>query len=170
MLKGLQYVGNGHGLSVMLYGSYKSVTVTWDRPYHFTQRDNISDEAKKYYLKNYRPLGIKLIEEREADTEPDQIKDENPVETSDETPAEETPVEDEVKNPEDADETPAEDDSEGETSNEEDKVETPAETPAEEILEAPKKEELTDKFICEECGAEFASARGLASHKNKTHQ
>lgn len=28
---------------------------------------------------------------------------------------------------------------------------------------------LEDKFICEICGAEFASARGLSSHKNRTH-
>lgn len=26
-----------------------------------------------------------------------------------------------------------------------------------------------DSFICDICGAEFASARGLASHKNKVH-
>lgn len=26
-----------------------------------------------------------------------------------------------------------------------------------------------DKFICDECGAEFASARGLASHKSRAH-
>lgn len=28
---------------------------------------------------------------------------------------------------------------------------------------------VEDKFICDICKAEFASARGLASHKNRTH-
>lgn len=49
-------------------------------------------------------------------------------------------------------------------------IKAPESPAAEETVETPKKEEVTDKFICEECGAEFASARGLASHKNKTHQ
>lgn len=35
--------------------------------------------------------------------------------------------------------------------------------------ESPKPEILLDKFICDECGAEFASARGLNNHKNKAH-
>lgn len=28
---------------------------------------------------------------------------------------------------------------------------------------------IEDKFICDICGAEFASARGLNSHKNRAH-
>lgn len=31
-------------------------------------------------------------------------------------------------------------------------------------------EESNDTFVCDICGAEFASARGLNSHKNKVHQ
>lgn len=45
--------------------------------------------------------------------------------------------------------------------------ETPAEVEPEE-----EEEELgstSDQYVCEECGAEFASARGLASHKSKAH-
>ena len=39
-------------------------------------------------------------------------------------------------------------------------------TPSE---KSPEPEILLDKFICDECGAEFASARGLNNHKNKAH-
>lgn len=80
MLKGLQYVGNANGILVMLYKSYKTVEVTWDKPYHFTKKDNVSEEAKKYYQKQYRPLGIKIVEEVDADTEPAKIPEFKPEE------------------------------------------------------------------------------------------
>lgn len=35
--------------------------------------------------------------------------------------------------------------------------------------EKPVPKEVDDKFICDICGAEFASARGLNSHKNRAH-
>ena len=44
-----------------------------------------------------------------------------------------------------------------------------AEDPMEEPQESLTEEILQDKFICEECGAEFGSARGLASHMNRVH-
>lgn len=65
MLIGLQYVGNANGITIMLYKSYKTVTVTWDKAYKFTNRDNISENARKYYLKNYMPLGLRLIEDKD---------------------------------------------------------------------------------------------------------
>lgn len=52
----------------------------------------------------------------------------------------------------------------------------PVPTPVDEDLTAeetdptvPTEVEIVDKFICEKCGAEFASARGLTSHMNKLH-
>lgn len=39
-----------------------------------------------------------------------------------------------------------------------------------EVKEDPEEEKVApDSFFCDICGAEFASARGLASHKNKVH-
>lgn len=35
--------------------------------------------------------------------------------------------------------------------------------------EEEKKPEVSDKFICDICGEEFGSARGLNSHKNRAH-
>lgn len=39
------------------------------------------------------------------------------------------------------------------------------------VVETPpaQEQETGDTFICDICGAEFGSARGLASHKNRTH-
>lgn len=51
---------------------------------------------------------------------------------------------------------------ENEEKNEEDGV-----SPEEEKKSEPEVAE--DKFVCEYCGAEFASARGLNSHKNRVH-
>lgn len=52
----------------------------------------------------------------------------------------------------------------------------PTPTPVDEDLTAEETDptvstevEIVDKFICEKCGAEFASARGLTSHMNKLH-
>lgn len=45
-------------------------------------------------------------------------------------------------------------------------VETPK---VEEVNPAVEEPAVTDKFICDTCGAEFASAKGLSSHKNKAH-
>lgn len=42
------------------------------------------------------------------------------------------------------------------------------ETPIVEFADAVE-DKAPDSFICDICGAEFASARGLASHKNKAH-
>lgn len=43
---------------------------------------------------------------------------------------------------------------------------TPEEEAAPQVEEIPVNE---DKFICEICKAEFASARGLSSHMNRAH-
>lgn len=42
------------------------------------------------------------------------------------------------------------------------------ETPIEEVTNV-EEDKVPDSFTCDVCGAEFASARGLASHKNKAH-
>lgn len=84
MYRGLQYVGRGNGISVQLYKSYTSVILTWDKSYTFTDKDNTSDEAIAWYTKNYRPLGVRVIEDEgvdndkpiEAYTEPSTAKDE----------------------------------------------------------------------------------------------
>lgn len=54
------------------------------------------------------------------------------------------------------------------------RVESPLEESEDIKEEAPKDTEETptineDKFICKECGLEFASARGLNTHINKVH-
>lgn len=53
-------------------------------------------------------------------------------------------------------------------------AETPVATEPEDVQEVQEEvpettEVVEDKFICEECGAEFASARGLSSHMNRVH-
>lgn len=91
MLKGLQYVGNGRGLSVMLYRSYKSVIVSWDKPYAFTNKDIVNDDAKKYYSRNYGPLGIKLVEDNTILPELDASKVEDSAVATVDTKEEPTP-------------------------------------------------------------------------------
>lgn len=49
----------------------------------------------------------------------------------------------------------------------EDPTEVLEESP-EEIVEEP--ETLSDKFICDICGQEYASARSLAAHKARSHK
>lgn len=44
---------------------------------------------------------------------------------------------------------------------------TPA--PNEETADPVESEEDPTRFICKECGSEFASARGLSTHMNKAH-
>lgn len=59
-----------------------------------------------------------------------------------------------------------------EGSNEEDSQEDLKEESQDDSKEESKEESTTpvsDKFICDVCGAEFASARGLTSHKNRSH-
>lgn len=38
-----------------------------------------------------------------------------------------------------------------------------------EVKEEQKETPVDDKFVCDICGAEFASARALSAHRNKTH-
>lgn len=77
MIKGLTYVGRGNGVSVELYKSYKSVVVSWNKPYEFSAKDIRSDEAKSYYERNFHRLGIRVIEGLEQDTEPEQMPTEH---------------------------------------------------------------------------------------------
>lgn len=62
-IKGLQYLGKGNGISIVLYKSYKSVILSWNKPYNFTSRDITTKEAKDYYINNYHELGVRLVEE-----------------------------------------------------------------------------------------------------------
>lgn len=45
-----------------------------------------------------------------------------------------------------------------------------AEASTEGAADSTEAEVLESKFICDECGAEFASSRGLASHKARVHE
>lgn len=60
---GLQYTGKREeGLSLILYRSYKTVSIAPKRPYHFTERDNTSLEARHYYEK-MSGLGVAIMDE-----------------------------------------------------------------------------------------------------------
>lgn len=59
---GLAYTGHREeGISLMLFRSYKTVTISKRNPYRFTQRDNVSAEAFNYYNGKCKKLGIKVI-------------------------------------------------------------------------------------------------------------
>lgn len=65
---GLQYKGNREeGISLILYRSYKTISISPKRPYHFTGRDDTSIEARRYYEKMSK-LGVAVLEDStEAD-------------------------------------------------------------------------------------------------------
>lgn len=59
---GLKYVGSREeGISLVLYRSYKTVSVTPRKPYRFTPKDNVSDEARHYY-QGLSHLGIAILD------------------------------------------------------------------------------------------------------------
>lgn len=59
---GLKYVGKREeGIMVMLFKSYKTVRITKAKPYKFTERDRVDEEACNYYKKLTSKLGIALI-------------------------------------------------------------------------------------------------------------
>lgn len=59
---GLKYIGNREeGISLVLYRSYKTVSVTPRRPYRFTPKDNVSEEARHYY-QGLSHLGIAILD------------------------------------------------------------------------------------------------------------
>lgn len=60
---GLKYVGNREeGISLLLYRSYKTVSITPRKPYEFTPRDNVSLEARHYY-EGMKNLGINIVDD-----------------------------------------------------------------------------------------------------------
>lgn len=60
---GLQYKGNREeGISLILYRSYKTISISPKRPYHFTGRDDTSMEARRYYEKMSK-LGVAVLED-----------------------------------------------------------------------------------------------------------
>lgn len=59
---GLVYTGHREeGISLMLFRSYKTVTISKRKPYRFTERDNISQEAMNYYNVRCKQLNIKVV-------------------------------------------------------------------------------------------------------------
>lgn len=73
-MKKLTYIGDKSGVGVVLYKNYRSVIVTWNKPYIFTSADDTSIEAKEYYIRNFHSLGIRVIEDGEV--EKDDLKEE----------------------------------------------------------------------------------------------
>lgn len=63
---GLVYTGHREeGISLMLFKSYKTVTISKRKPYRFTERDNTSQEAVNYYNTKCRQLSIKVVTDPE---------------------------------------------------------------------------------------------------------
>ena len=59
---GLVYTGHREeGISLMLFRSYKTVTISKRKPYRFTERDNTSQEAMNYYNVRCKQLNIKVV-------------------------------------------------------------------------------------------------------------
>lgn len=88
-LVGLRYTGNKkNGISLVLYRSYKTVTLTPLDPYRFTASDNTSLEAVRYYQRQHN-LGIEVILDKELSVH----KSAGPVdEGNNHVAKEETPV------------------------------------------------------------------------------
>lgn len=64
-LLGLKYLGNREeGISLLLYRSYKTVSVVPKKPYRFTERDNTTQEARHYY-EGLGKLGVSIIDSEE---------------------------------------------------------------------------------------------------------
>lgn len=62
---GLKYVGNREeGISLLLYRSYKTVSIGPKKPYHFTVKDNTSLEARHYY-EGLGNLGVRIVDAEE---------------------------------------------------------------------------------------------------------
>lgn len=69
---GLRYIGNREeGISLLLYRSYKTVSISPSKPYRFTARDNTSIEARHYY-EDLSKLGVSIIE-NENELEPKSV-------------------------------------------------------------------------------------------------
>jgi hypothetical protein len=61
-LLGLKYVGyRSSGVALMLYNSYNTVRLDSLHPYIFTESDDTSDEAKKFYESISDELSIELV-------------------------------------------------------------------------------------------------------------
>ena len=65
---GIKYVGaRPHGVSVIMYRSYKKFTVAPNKPYEFTKYDDISYEARNYYRRIARSLKLEVLVEGQED-------------------------------------------------------------------------------------------------------
>ena len=62
---GLKYVGNREeGISLLLYRSYKTVSIGPKKPYRFTAKDNTTLEARHYY-EGLGKFGVTIIDAEE---------------------------------------------------------------------------------------------------------
>lgn len=65
---GIKYVGaRPHGVSVIMYRSYKKFTVAPNKPYEFTKYDDTSYEARNYYRRIARSLKLEVLVEGQED-------------------------------------------------------------------------------------------------------
>ena len=71
----LQYVGNvKNGMSLTLFGTYKSVTIAPDKDYIFTDNDRLDEIARDYY-KSLRPLDVVFHYKKQEDPTEDSTED-----------------------------------------------------------------------------------------------
>lgn len=108
----LEYVGKiRNGISITLFGTYKSVVLNSRTNYIFEDKDRLDDRAKSYY-RSLKSIGIRFIDEVIYPDQVPEVTDEPTEDTVEEVVTDEEPTEEVIEGEETATEPAIENENE----------------------------------------------------------